>query len=251
MTAMTRWVPGTLVIVSAVFLGACGSSAKKTTPAATTTTASTLSPSSSTVASTAPSTTPTSAPQAALATAVWPTATSSVRYHSPVAVARAFAIDYLHFVNPVVGRFRQGDARSGEVPIRTAVEQASLGPTTTVLVRQMGADGSWWVLGASTPNITLVQPPALATISSPVRLRGTSTAFEATVQVSIRQDDVAKPLVESYLMGGSNGKMGPFDASFTFAVPASRYGAIVLYTISSANGHVVEATVTRVGLSPA
>ena len=188
-------------------------------------------------------------PQASLATAVWPTAASSVRYHDPVAVARAFAIDYLHFVNPIVGRFQQGDADSGEVPVHTTVEQASLGPTTTTIVRQLGADGSWWVLGASTPNIRLTQPATLATINSPVRLRGMSTAFEATVQVFVREDNVAKPLVENHLMGGANGQMAPFDASFTFAAPTSRYGAIVLDTISPANGHVAEATVIRVRLS--
>jgi hypothetical protein len=170
-----------------------------------------------------------------------------VRYNAPVAVARAFALDYLQFVNPVVGQFQQGDARSGEVPIRTAAEGTSLGPVTTVIVRQI--DSSWWVLGAATPNIELTEPAALSTISSPVRLRGTSDAFEATVNVSIRQDGVAKPLVESFLMGGSNGRMGPYSASFTFAPPTSSYGAIVLYTISSANGHVAEATVIRVRFS--
>ena len=79
---------------------------------------------------------------------------------------------------------------------------------TTVIVRRIGRDGSWWVLGAATPNIVLTQPAALATIKSPVRLRGRSTAFEANVQVSIRQDDVTKPMVESALMGGANGRDG-------------------------------------------
>jgi hypothetical protein len=116
-----------------------------------------------------------------------------------------------------------------------------------VIVRQI--DGSWWVLGAATPNIVLTQPATLATISSPVQLRGTSTAFEATVNVSIRQDDVAEPLVESFLMGGSNGQMGPFDAQFTFDAPTSSYGSIMLYTVSAANGNVAEATIIRVRLS--
>ena len=178
---------------------------------------------------------------------MWPTAASGVRYKTPVSVARTFALQYLHFVDPIVGQFQQGDAHSGEVPVRTTVENKSVGPTTTVIVRQI--DNAWWVLGAATPNIKLTQPAALAKISSPVRLRGTSTAFEATVNVSIRQDDVAKPLVDGVLMGGSNGQMGPFDASFTFATPTSSYGAIVLYTISPANGHVAEATVIRVRLS--
>jgi hypothetical protein len=169
---------------------------------------------------------------------------SGVQYKTPVSAARGFVIEYLHFVNPIVGQFQQGDGRSGEVPVRTTVENKSLGPTTTVIVRQM--NGAWWVLGASTPNIKLTQPAALAQISSPVQVRGTSTAFEGTVNVSIRQDNVAKPLVDGIVMGGSNGQMGPFNASFTFAKPASSYGAIVLYTISPANGNVAEATVIRV-----
>jgi Immunoglobulin-like domain of bacterial spore germination len=89
----------------------------------------------------------------------------------------------------------------------------------------------------------------LATITSPVRLRGSSSAFEATVQVSIRQDDNSKALAEGYVMGGSL-QMGPFDSTFKFAQPTSHYGAIVLYTISPEDGHVSEATVIRVRLSP-
>ncbi|HEY5170756.1 MAG TPA: Gmad2 immunoglobulin-like domain-containing protein [Acidimicrobiia bacterium] len=159
--------------------------------------------------------------------------------------ARTFAISYLHFVNPVVGVFQPGDAQSGEVAIRPV----STGPVTTVIVRRLGTGGEWWVLGAATSNISISEPAALAGIASPVRLRGTSTAFEATVQVSIRQDDNSKALVESYLMGGSNGRMGPFDATFDFVRPTSPYGAIVLYNVSSENGHVVEATAIRVRFS--
>jgi hypothetical protein len=41
--------------------------------------------------------------------------------------------------------------------------------------------------------------------------------------------------------------MGPFNASFTFAKPASSYGAIVLvHNLTGPNGNVAEATVIRV-----
>ena len=240
MTIVTRRTAASVFVALATLVAACSSSSKPTAPSTTT---------SAPVATTTPTTTAastTTAPPVALSTAVWPTVASGVRYKTPVSAARAFALEYLHFVDPVVGQFQQGDSRSGEVPIRTTVENKSIGPTTTVIVRQL--DGAWWVLGAATPNITLTQPAALAQISSPVRLRGTSTAFEATVNVSIRQDDVAKPLVDGIVMGGSNGQMGPFNASFTFAKPTSSYGAVVLYTISPANGNVAEATVIRVRL---
>lgn len=240
--AVTRHrIAGSLIVGFSIIVAACGSSSKPATPSTTTSSAAT-----STTAAAA-TTTSTTSPQAVLSSAVWPTAASGVRYNAPITLARAFAVNYLHFVNPIIGQFQQGDTRSGEVPIRTTAEGTALGPTTTVIVRQI--DGAWWVLGAATPNITLTQPAVLATINSPVRLRGTSTAFEATVNVSIRQDDAATPLVESTMMGGSNGEMGPFNASFTFAPPTNSYGAIVLYTISSANGHVAEATVIRVRLS--
>jgi hypothetical protein len=241
MTIVTRRTAASVFVALATLVAACSSSSKPTAPSTTTTSAS--------VATTTPTTTAastTTSPPVALSTAVWPTVASGVRYKTPVSAARAFALEYLHFVDPVVGQFQQGDARSGEVPIRTTVENKSIGPTTTVIVRQM--NGTWWVLGAATPNIRLTQPAALAQISSPVRVRGTSTAFEATVNVSVRQDDVAKPLVDGIVMGGSNGQMGPFNASFTFAKPTSSYGAIVLYTISPANGNVAEATVIRVRL---
>jgi Immunoglobulin-like domain of bacterial spore germination len=247
MTVMARRIAVALPILFAVAAAACGSSTKQTNPANTTTSSAPAasSTSSSVTSSTVPATT-TTTPQTALPTAVWPTAASNDRYNDPVIAARAFATGYMHFVNPIVGPFQQGDARSGEVAIRPV----SGGPITTVIVRQFGTDDSWWVLGAATPHINIAQPAAFATITSPVRLRGTSTAFEATVQVSIRQDDNSKALAESFLTGGANGQMGPFDATFRFARPTSRYGAVVLYNISSDNGHVLEATVIRVRLSP-
>lgn len=174
-------------------------------------------------------------------TAVWPVASSTTRYSDPVSAARGFATDSVGFNDPIVGEFKQGDARSGEVP----VQATTTGPVTTVLVRQLG--DSWWVLGSSTPNIQLTSPSALATISSPVHLQGTSTAFEATVNAQVRQDGVTEPLGTGTLMGGANGTMGPFDGTLEFSAPApGSSGALVLLTRSAENGDVTEATVVRV-----
>jgi hypothetical protein len=117
-------------------------------------------------------------------TAVWPFASSSTRYATPTDAARGFAVEFLGFVEPSVGELRQGDLRSGEVDIRFR----GTGPVTTVLVRQLGPDDSWWVLGAATANIQVTAPTAGSPISSPVALAGTSTAFEGTVQVQVRED---------------------------------------------------------------
>lgn len=197
---------------------------------------------SSTTTTSAPMATSTTSIQSATSTAVWPMAANATRYQTPEAAAKGFATDYLHMVGPVIGQFQQGDSRSGEVAIRPKAS----GPVTTVLVRQLTNDRTWWVLGAATANITITEPKTLATITSPVALSGTSTAYEATVNISLRPDDTAKPLVETTVMGGANGQMGPFSATLPFAAPTSSYGALVMYTISAMDGTVAEATVIRV-----
>jgi hypothetical protein len=172
---------------------------------------------------------------------VWPTAASTTRYRTPESAAQGFATDYLHMTNPVINGFQQGDARSGEVP----VQPNSTGPVTTVLVRQLGSDNSWWILGAGTASINLSAPVWNARLSSPVTLTGTSVAYEGTVQTQVRQDDTTKPLGEGYVTGGSTA-MGPFSGSLAFTKPTTKYGAVVLFTISAKDGSVIEASVIRV-----
>jgi hypothetical protein len=223
------------LVAASLLLLACGSSRSTDTAGTTTTTASTT----TTVAG---ATSSTSTPTSTGDTAVWPFATGTLRFSDPVAAARSFAVDYLGFVNPVIGPFNQGDSRSGEV----SVQAKATGPVTTVIVRQLAPDDAWWVLGAATPTLQLQAPSALDTISSPVTLSGESTAFEATVNVEIRQDGTVTPLAADIVMGGSNGTMGPFSKSLTFAAPTATGGAVVLKVLSAEDGNISEASVVRV-----
>src|SRR5690606_11298059 len=109
--------------------------------------------------------------------AIWPFDGSSERMKIREDAAPSCAKEYVIFTCPVVGSFLQGDSRSGEVDVRPREN----GPVTTVLVRQL-EDDNWWVIGSATPNIQISQPTALASIKSPVELRGMSTAFEGNVQ---------------------------------------------------------------------
>lgn len=178
-------------------------------------------------------------------TAVWPFASGTTRFDDPVAAATSFAVDYLGFVDPVISEFQGGDSRSGEV----AIQPTSDGPVTTVFVRMLTSDDSWWVQGAATANLQLESPEALAAISSPVTLSGQSTAFEATVNVEIRQDDSTDPLAEDIVMGGSMGDMGPFSKAITFDAPKANAGAIILKTYSAKDGTISEAGVLRVSFT--
>lgn len=175
-------------------------------------------------------------------TAIWPFASTVTRFGDPVLAAEAFATDYLGFTSPLVGSFQQGDSRSGEVPVKAT----PTGPVTTIILRQLTPANSWWVLGASCPDIMVTTPSAMESIGSPVLLKGRSTAYEAVVNVEVLQDETLTPLKSETVMGGSLGKMGPFSKSVSFAPPSYRRGALLFRTYSAKDGHVVEASVIRV-----
>lgn len=140
-----------------------------------------------------------------------PGAAPATPTRSPLPAARGFAADYLGVVDPAVGPFMAGDARSGEVQVGRM----------TVFVRQLGPDGSWWVLGSSAERIQLDTPTSLDVISSPVRLQGRSSAFEANVSVEIREDGNRFPLGTGYVMGGASADLEPFDGVVTFSEPTA------------------------------
>jgi hypothetical protein len=193
-----------------------------------------------TTGTTAPTTTPVPGPVDA-STAVFPDAGSDARFGDPVEAARAFAVDFLGFTDPVVGEFLQGDSRSGEVEVRPLAD----GPVTTVIVRQLGPDDTWWVLGAATANITVDMPAANATITAPVTVTGSALAFEGTVDVEVRQDGARQPVGTGLVTGGGD-EMRPFTGQVDFSPPSATHGALVLVTHSAMDGRVWEAAVVRV-----
>ena len=191
---------------------------------------------------TSTTTTTTPGPVTQPETAIWPFASTVTRFGEPLMAAQAFATDYLGMVNPIMGAFQQGESGSGEVPVRAT----PTGAVTRILVRKLTSANSWWVLGASCPDIVVVAPSSSESISSPVVLRGRSTAYEAVVNVEVREDGTLAPLKSGTVMGGSMGVMGPFTKSIAFTMPSSRGGALLLRTLSAKDGNVIEASVIRV-----
>jgi hypothetical protein len=166
--------------------------------------------------------------------AVWPTSASGVRYLTPAAAARGFANDVLAMSAPVVGTFRAGDSRSGEVPVYAY----NGGPETIVLVRQVTSGDSWWVIGATTASIDVTSPATLATVTSPLAITGKAVAFEGVVNVSLLAAGVV--IARTTVMGGGDMKRA-FSGPITFATPHSTYGALLLYVRSAKDGSVVAA----------
>jgi hypothetical protein len=185
---------------------------------------------------------PATAPPDAV-TAVWPPPSSAVRYPGPGAAARGFAVDLVGFHAPVVGPYRSGDARSGEVDVRPEPG----GPVTTVFVRRM-SDDTWWVLGSATEGIELDAPGAGEVVVSPVVLTGRAWAFEGHVSVRIVQDGSRTPLSTGFVTGGGDA-LRPFQGSFPLGASTADHGAVVLTTESARDGQVWTAAVVRVGLA--
>jgi hypothetical protein len=177
-------------------------------------------------------------------TAIWPPPASGRKFTDPVEAAGDFARSYLHFTAPVLGKFQQGDSRSGEVEVRPRVS----GPVTTVLVRQLGDDMSWWVLGAATPGIEVDQPATGDEVVSPVTVAGRAWAFEGTVEVEVRADGRSDAVGAGFVTGGGD-MLRPFRGEIAFSTASSTYGALVLFTRSAENGEVWTAAAMRVRLA--
>jgi hypothetical protein len=222
-------------------------STSPTTQAPQTTAAPTTEP--STTATTEPSTTaPTTATTAPepvdTSTVVFPGPSSGVRYDDPVDAARGFAVDFVGFTDPLVGAFARGDARSGEVQVRPTAS----GPVTTVFVRQLGTDGTWWVLGSATANIAIDSPDPGDAIASPLAVRGSALAWEGVVNVEVRQDGSRQPLGTGVVTGGGD-TMRPFAGEIDYSSPTADRGAVLFISHSAMDGRVWQAGVVRVSFA--
>ncbi len=179
------------VLVMSALFAACGndqSGGATTTsePAATTTTAASATTTTSEPAATTTTTQPatTTAPPAEVQQpAIWPAA--DVVFDTP----EAAATDFLAKVfgdGPVLGEFRAGDLRSGEIDVYASVDGVAIStPRSVLLMRQLGPSAGWFVLAAANENATITVPDATSVVpAGPLTVEGVASGFEATVVVS-------------------------------------------------------------------
>jgi hypothetical protein len=204
-----------VVLAFVAFVPACGDDDSAGPVSTTTSRPSTSLPATSVPTTTAPASTTTALSTDDRAFAVWPFVDSGTRYDDPVAAATGFAVELVGFDDPGVGPFQEGDSRSGEVEVRALADG---GRVTTVLVRQLGPDGSWWVLGSTTANIQVAEPVPQSAIDHPLTVSGQSRAYEATVEVQIVVDGSTRGIRSS---GGSD-RIGAFALSFAARAAGAR-----------------------------
>lgn len=207
-----------------------------------------------------PSTTTSPAPSEEIGQGVWPFTTDAqadafaasdvgLAFTDPEETARAFLETYLGMSDPEVGAFSRADGRSGELVARPRPG----GPETVLFLRLVGERDLWTVSGAATDSIRLAWPSPLATVRSPLEVRGESCcAFEGTVVVQLREDGQERPdqyRAQEALIGGAMGEHEPISGQLTFSQPSRPAGAVVAFTTSPEDGGVERATVVRVSFA--
>lgn len=176
--------------------------------------------------------------------ALWPWVDSDLRFDDPLEAARSFAADVLGFEDPIVGEFLGGDLRSGEVEVRSI---APFTPTT-VLVRQLTDDDSWWVIGSVSENLLLELPEPGDTIGDPLLISARTVAWEGTVEVKVRVDGEDADRWLGFFTGpGAPGEPGEVQAVIPWDPPTEGWGTLILFTQDGAKtGEVLEGTAIRV-----
>lgn len=210
------------VLAAAAVLAACGSNDNGggTTSQATTTQAAATTAEETTTSSTAPA----GLEQPAL----WPAA--NVTFSAPQDAAADFVQQVLG-VTPVLGEFRQGDSRSGEIDVLSPGEGGGIAvPRGTLILRQLGPNDAWFVIGAGSDVQSIATPATLAVVpAGPLTVTGQAMGFEATSIVEAFVAGVAAPLAKEVVMAGTMGTAGPFTVTLDLskAAPGAMVGIVV------------------------
>jgi Immunoglobulin-like domain of bacterial spore germination len=167
--------------------------------------------------------------------AIWPAA--DVVFETPEEAAEDFVTQVLG-VPPVLGEFRQGDTRSGEIEVLSAGEgDSSTGVVRSVLLlRQLGADSGWFVLAAVNENAAVTTPEAMAEVpAGPLTVEGMARGFEGNVVVSaFVAGDATAQLDEEITMGGA--METPEPISVTLDMSAASPGDVVTLLVRGGTG---------------
>lgn len=112
--------------------------------------------------------------------AVWPGA--DVVIDDPIEAASGFVAEVLH-VPPMLGPFMAGDGRSGEVTLFSP--GSVLTDRGIILVRRLGEDDGWFVIGVANDVSYVSSPLPGATVSAGlVTVTGVGYGFEASLSVT-------------------------------------------------------------------
>ena len=132
---------------------------------------------------------------------------------------------------PVLAPFRAGDSRSGEIDAMSAAETGSTNLRATLLLRQLGPDDGWFVIGAINPMVSIDTPEAGSVIpAGPLSVAGAARGYEATIIVKAFVAGTTELVVDPAIaMGGSMETPEPYAThlDLSFATPGTVIALVV------------------------
>lgn len=233
-----------LVLVVAVLVVAGGDDADD--GSATSTTSSTTTTTEATTTSAAPSSTTTTTFQPAVDpyAVAFPSPGTSRSFESPESAAQAYATDVLGFTELELGDTDQSTEEAADVVVKDRAD----GPETVVELRRF--EDAWYAIGSTTPDVSVAQPTAGASLSTPFQTSGEALAFEGTVEVVVLAQDEPEPLGSGTVTGSGSPPPGPFSGSISYRPPPQPTPGVLVFRVRSPeDGRVVQATSIRVRLT--
>jgi hypothetical protein len=152
----------------------------------------------------------------------------------------AAAADFLAAVfgdGPMLGEFRAGDSRSGEIEVFASADGVPIGQARSVLMlRQLGPDDGWFVLSAASEVATITTPDVGATVpAGTLTVEGVGTGFEATIVVSAFEAGRAENEFDREVaMAGNLGEALPYSVNLDVSGAAA--GDVVALLIRGGTG---------------
>jgi hypothetical protein len=139
---------------------------------------------------------------------IW--SSSGAESDTPVSAADA-TVRTLIGVTPVLGEYRAGDSRSGEMIVFSPGETVPV-ERSLLLLRQLGPDDRWSVIGAINDAMSIEVPASGAVVpSGRITVTGRARGFEGLVVVSAhRVGDTVELIDQQITTAGSLEESEPF-----------------------------------------
>ena len=137
-------------------------------------------------------------------------------------------------VPPVFGEYRAGDSRSGEIEVLIGEQPAVV--RSTLLLRQLGPDDGWFVIGSVNPHMTIASPISGGVVpAGKVIVSGTARGFEAQVSVTAYvAGDARQVISQRYVLAGSAEESEPYAVELDLS--SAEPGSLVMIVVKGGVG---------------
>jgi hypothetical protein len=185
-------------------------------------------------------------PAVALAqAAVWPA--PGVVFATPEEAAADF-VSTVFGVEPVLGPYRAGDQRSGEIDVLFAGEGDGGEPQVNsgLSVRRLPPDDGWFVLFGVAEAVSITSPASGASVDAgPVTVEGVGRGFEGTLVASaFPAGDASSVLDTEIARGGPFARPEPYSVTVDLTgAPSDRPVALLVRGDTGADGDTGEFSV--------